>query len=202
MNRPLSQDITGVILAGGRAQRMGGVDKGLIELSGKPLLEHVIVQIKPQVDRLIINANRNLALYAAYSLPVVCDEPGDFRGPLAGMLSAMRVADTAYILTVPCDCPLLPSDLALRMVAALKQNDAKICVAHNGQAVQPVFALIPCHLADDIRAYLASGERKLETWLARHQPALVDFSDQPQAFANINTPEDIMNMEQQLKFSN
>lgn len=194
----LISDITGVILAGGHAQRMGGVDKGLIELNGKPLVEYAIAALSPHVERLVINANRNLERYLAYGFPVIPDETGDFLGPLAGMLSCLRAADSEYILTVPCDCPLLPSDFAPRMIEALKDSGAALCVAHDGADIQPVFALLSCALADDLHAYLARGERKAETWMLQQHPALANFADQKQIFLNVNTPEDIVTMARQL----
>lgn len=198
MSKPSQPSITGVILAGGRARRMGEMDKGLIELNGKPLIEYAIAALTPQVEHSVINANRNVERYLTYGLPVIRDEADDFQGPLAGMLSGMRAVDTDYILTTPCDCPLLPGDYARRMVAALQHTGAMVCVAHDGAAIQPVCALLSCALADDLHNYLASGGRKVETWMLNHHPAQADFADQRQAFLNINTPDDIVMMERQL----
>lgn len=192
-------NITGVILAGGRSSRMGGMDKGWVELAGKPLVEHVITRLKPQVKSVMINANRNIERYGIYGLPIVGDEAGEFFGPLAGMLSAMRVAKTRYILTAPCDSPMLPTDLAQRMFSSLLRGSAKVCVAHDGVKMQPVFALMSCTLKESLSSYLASGERKVETWLKEHKPAQADFSDQPWAFLNINSPQDLL--EEQLRLA-
>lgn len=182
--------VTGVILAGGRASRMGGVDKGLIKLAGKSLVEHVITRLAPQVEDLLISANRNIQRYTSLGYTVVRDEPADYLGPLAGMLSGLRAANTEYILTVPCDCPFVPEDLAKRMMMGLACDNARLCVAYDGVQTQPAFTLVSRNLLDDIRVYLDSGQRKVGDWVMFHQPALVDFSDQPFAFVNINTPQD------------
>ena len=128
---PIS-DITGVILAGGRGQRLGGVDKGLVPFRGRPLVEHVISILRPQVGRLVISANRNRETYAAYGVPVIADAIGDFHGPLAGILSALRAADTRFVLSAPCDTPAPPTDLAARLIAALVREQAPIAVATCG----------------------------------------------------------------------
>lgn len=193
--------ITGVILAGGRASRMCGVDKGLIELCGKPLVEHAIDRLAPQVIKLLINANRNLERYASMGYVVVQDEFTDYSGPLAGMLSALRAADTEYILTVPCDCPYIPLDLAERMMASLMHDDTMICIACDGIRIQPVFALISRALTNAIQAYLASGQRKVENCLMACKPAIVEFSDQPLAFVNINTPQQHAALEIQMSLA-
>ncbi len=190
--------ITGVILAGGRASRMGGTDKGLIEMDGKPLIEHVLMRLIPQVSALLISANRNLADYARQGYPVIQDTLDGYLGPLAGVLSAMRVARTPYILTVPCDGPFIPANLAQRLLRGLQEHDSDIAVACDGKDMQPVVALLACTLADDIQHYLDSGQRKVSGWLEKHKPALVDFSDQPAAFININTPQERSAFEQQL----
>jgi len=190
--------ITGVILAGGRASRMDGVDKGLIHLAGKPLIEHVLARLNPQVNAVLISANRNLADYARLGYPVIQDMLAGYLGPLAGVLSALRVARTPYILTVPCDGPYIPTDLAQRLLLWLQERGTQIAVACAGEDIQPVVALIACTLADDIQQYLDGGERKVGSWLEKHKPARVDFSDQPDAFININTPEERNVWEQQL----
>ncbi len=184
-------DITGVVLAGGQARRMGGSDKGLIELAGRPMVEYVLEQLREQVQAVLINANRNLERYQQYGYPVVPDRDGEFSGPLAGMASAMGAAHTRYIVTAPCDSPLLPDDLAARLLRALRDADAPIAVAHDGNRMQPVFALIDTALLASLEQALADGERKIDRWYARHHPAIADFSDQQDAFRNVNTPEDL-----------
>ncbi|MEO5702706.1 MAG: molybdenum cofactor guanylyltransferase MobA [Gammaproteobacteria bacterium] len=193
--------ITGVILAGGRASRLGGVDKGLIELAGKPLVEHVLARLAPQVKNLVISANRNIERYAALGYAVLRDDAPDYAGPLAGMLRALSVTDAEYILTVPCDCPCAPLNLAERMMSCRARAKTQLCVAYDGVKIQPVFALISRTLQDDMRAYLDSGQRKVEDWLMRHTPALADFSDQSLAFVNINTLQEHSLLEKQLNAS-
>ncbi len=190
--------ITGVILAGGRATRMGGMDKGLVVLNGIPMLEHILVTLRPQVSDVLINANRNIERYANYGYKVVPDMLGDYFGPLAGMASAMQAAGTEYILTVPCDSPLLPPDLAVRLAAALTRDQADISVAHDGGRMQPVFSLLRCNLLASMLAYLESGERKIDLWYARHKLAIADFTDSPETFLNVNTPEDRAELEAKL----
>ena len=182
--------ITGVILAGGRARRMNGVDKGLLEFAGKPLVEHALTRLAPQVSRVMINANRNHARYEAYGVPVVIDRLDGYCGPLAGMYSALCAAETDYIVTVPCDSPLIPDNLVQRMMTTLMRENAELCTAHDGMRLQPIYALIPRTLAPGLHSYLMSGGRKVEDWLRSHRLAVADFSDQPEAFLNINTPHD------------
>ena len=189
---------TGVILAGGRATRMGGRDKGLLPLAGKPMVEWVMAALKPQVADIIINANRNLDAYAAYGYRVVSDRLHGFCGPLAGIASSMESASTPYIVTTPCDSPLVPLDLAHRLYQALHVNRAEISVAHNGERLQPVFALLTCTLSNSLLSYLEAGERKIDTWYSRHKLAIVDFSDSADAFININTPVEIQAIESRL----
>ncbi len=187
--------VTGVILAGGRATRMGGREKGLIPLCGVPLIEHVIAALAPQVDDLIINANRRRKTYAAYGYAVVRDAVGLYWGPLAGVWSAMRVAKTDYILTVPCDVPFLPRNLARRMLAVSSREKADACVVHDGERIQPAFALLKRDLAPSLLAYLKSGHRKAENWIKSVRFAPVRFR-QPLAFRNINTPRDLSDAEE------
>ncbi len=196
--RDVKEFITGVILAGGRAQRMGGCDKGLIKLLGKPLVEYVIRALKPQVAEMIINANRNRERYAAYGYPIIADLMDGFYGPLAGMASAMQAARTPYIVTTPCDSPFVPSDLVKRLYGGIEEQAAEIAVAHNGERLQPVFALLDRNLQSSIIAYLKRGERKIDRWYEEHRLTIVDFSDQPNTFVNVNTPEDVETVESKL----
>jgi molybdenum cofactor guanylyltransferase len=184
------QDLTAVILAGGRGRRMGGSDKGLVELEGRPLIAHVLNVIAPQVGTVLINANRNAKQYEAFGYPVVSDTLDGFQGPLAGFASAMAAATTPYILTLPCDGPLVPPDYAARMIETLEIPGSEIAVAHDGNRMQPVYALLPVRLTADLEGFLAQGDRKIDLWYARHRTALANFSDRPDAFRNINTPQD------------
>lgn len=191
MNTSSLPSITGVILAGGRAQRMGGNDKGLIEFNHQPLISYALKALSTQVDQLVINANRNLERYKTFGYPVIEDSISGFCGPLAGMLSAMQAVTTDYILTAPCDSPKISSQLRQRMMETLLLQQADIAVAHDGDRLQPVFCLIPTALKDDLAQFLNNGDRKIDLWLARHKLALVNFSDQPDNFVNFNHPEDL-----------
>jgi molybdopterin-guanine dinucleotide biosynthesis protein A len=186
-----TRDITGVILAGGRGSRLGGVDKGLVPLHGRPLVEYAIDALRPQVASLLISANRNRDVYASYGYPVIADVLGDYDGPLAGMLSAMRAAGTAYILTTPCDAPSIPADLARRLAEALISNNAVASAVSLQGRLQPVVALLRCSLAGDLENCLKQGERGTGEWLRRHQAVPVDFSAETRAFVNINTPQEL-----------
>lgn len=179
--------VTAVILAGGRGQRMGGEDKGLIELSGRPLVKHVIDAIQPQVGAILINANRNQERYAAFGYPVIADSLLNYQGPLAGFITAMQAIETEDMLTLPCDGPLLPGDLVERLYQARRAAGAEIAVAHDGNRLQPVFALIPKRLVDSLQGYLDGGDRKIDLWYEQHKIAHADFSDIPRTFINVNT---------------
>lgn len=183
----LHQQITAVILAGGRGRRMGGADKGLVEFCNKPLIQQVIERIRPQVDTILINANRNTADYENFGYPVIADSVHDYQGPLAGFLAAMEAVKTEYIACVPCDGPSLSGTLVARLMAQLSDAKADIAVAHDGQRMQPVYVLLKTRLKDSLKTYLASGERKIDQWYAQHKVAIVDFSDTPETFVNINT---------------
>lgn len=191
--------ITGVVLAGGRATRMGGTDKGLIELAGRPMVEHIIGRLAPQVDGLVINANRNESVYAAFGYPVVADTRSGFLGPLAGLLAGMSRARTARVVTTPCDSPFVPPDLVERLVAGMESAGADLAVAHDGLRQQPVFVLARTRLHDDLDAWLQAGGRRVDGWFARHRVADVDFSDCSDAFLNINTPDERATIEAQLE---
>lgn len=182
--------VTAVILAGGLARRMGGQDKGLIALSGRPLIAHVLERIAPQVSQILINANRNVEAYRAFGHPVISDTLSDFPGPLAGFLAAMQACNSDFIVTLPCDGPCLPDNLVARLVDAQQAAGADIAVAHDGNRLQPVHALISTRLQPSLAAYLQSGERKIDRWYDQQKTVQVDFSDAPDTFLNINTPEE------------
>ena len=187
---PRPETITGVILAGGAGRRMGGRDKGLVDFAGRPLIEWVIASLEPQVGALLINANRNRERYGKYGYPVIADRMAGYQGPLAGFAGAMAVVQTSWILTLPCDGPFSPPDLALRLAAALGEQNAEIAVARDAERVQPVYALLPVALARDLAEFLAAGERRILRWYARHRTAEADFSDRPGCFANVNSSEE------------
>lgn len=201
MSYPLTA-ITGVILAGGRARRMGGRDKGLLELAGEPLVARAARLLAPQVGALLINANRNQARYAellAGRVPVVSDSVGGFCGPLAGMLAALEQTRGDFLLTVPCDSPLLRADYSDRMYAAIAAADAELAVAHDGERLQPVFALLRRELAPILRRALLAGERKIDRWYAERHMVTVDFADGKAMFRNVNTPGELTALEAELR---
>jgi molybdenum cofactor guanylyltransferase len=190
-----NKDITAVILAGGQGRRMGGQDKGLIEFDGQPLVAILIDRLEPQISNIMINANRNRERYLAFGYPVVSDQLDDYQGPLAGFACAMNAVDTDFILTLPCDGPLLASDYVTRFIASQVQTGAPICVADDGERLQPVHALIRIDLLSSLNAYLNSGDRKIDRWYAMHDFAHTDFSDCVDMFRNINTPSDQASMQ-------
>ena len=187
--------IGAVILAGGQGSRMGYSDKGLMMLAGRPLITHVINRIAPQVAAVWINANQNLADYKKYGYPVITDENDDFMGPLAGMASALRNVRTPYLLVCPCDTPHPPPDLAQRLYKALADNDADIAVAGDGKRIHPVFCLMKTSLSTSLSEQLARGELKIDKWFDTLKTVCCDFSDQIDAFRNINTPKDLKKLE-------
>lgn len=180
--------ITGVVLAGGRATRMAGIDKGLVTVAERPMVGHIIERLAPQVDELVINANRNEAAYAAFGHRLAPDTMGGFLGPLAGLLAGMQAATREEIVTVPCDSPLVPADLVQRLTGARREADADIAVAHDGSRQQPVFLLARTGLQTELADWLAAGGRKIDAWFAGRRVVDVDFADCPDAFLNINTP--------------
>jgi molybdenum cofactor guanylyltransferase len=184
-------DVTVVLLAGGSSRRMHGRDKGLIPLHGKPLVSHVIEQLAPQAAKLLISCNENCAQYSHFGYPVIADTLSGGLGPLAGLLSGMEHADTQYILSAPCDTPYLPKDLLSRMLKNLQQSEADVCTVTDGQRLHPVFMLVSRQLHTDLKTYLQSGGRKVLDWYNNQHHSIADFSDQPNAFANINTPEQL-----------
>ncbi len=183
-------DITAVILAGGQGRRMGGQDKGLIEFNGKALVEILIAELERQSLGIVINANRNLDRYRDYGCPVISDQLQDYQGPLAGFASAMDSVETDFILTLPCDGPRLVADYAARFIASQQQSGASICVAFDGERLQPVHALIKVDLRASLGQFLDSGDRKIDRWYALHDYVRTDFSDCSEMFRNINTPSD------------
>jgi molybdenum cofactor guanylyltransferase len=192
------EQITGVILAGGLARRMGGVDKGLMHVGERPLIEYVIDALAPQVATLLINANRHQPRYRHYGYPVIGDTHEGFCGPLAGILSALEHATAPWVLSAPCDAPLLPADYGARLWQAMERMDSQAAVVHDGGRIQPVFALLATSLADRLRTYLESGQRRTDTWLLQQSPAIVDMADCSEAFINLNEPADIRDFENRL----
>jgi molybdopterin-guanine dinucleotide biosynthesis protein A len=162
------------------------------------MVMHVIDTLHPQVGRIIINANRNVDKYEALGYEVISDIVGDYFGPLAGMASAMQAASTAYVLTVPCDSPMIEDDLAKRLYHALEHEKADASVAHDGERMHPVFALLKRDLLPSLQSYLESGERKIDRWLNQHRLAVAYFRDKPEVFLNVNNPDDRKALESKL----
>ena len=187
----MTESVTGVILAGGRATRMGGEDKGLVLLRDRPMIQWVLDRLSPQVSKILISANRNKAQYAVFGHPIVADTAADFQGPLAGIAAALAQADTPWLVSVPCDSPLIPLDLVGRLHDQVVRGGARAGAAHDGQRLQPVFTLVHRDLLADLVSYLQGGERKIDRWLERHAFRSVDFSDREEMFLNVNTPEDL-----------
>jgi molybdenum cofactor guanylyltransferase len=190
--------ITGLVLAGGRGSRMGGVDKGLQLHGGMPLAQHALLRLRPQVATVLINANRNQAAYEAFGAPVWPDALPDQPGPLAGFLAGLAQCKTDYLVTVPCDTPHFPEDLVARLVDAFKNDGADIAMAatksSDGIQVQPVFCLMKTSLKDSLVQFTASGQRKIDKWTALHRCVEVLFDDEL-AFFNANTSEELRQLQ-------
>lgn len=189
-----TNDISGLIVAGGRSTRMGGRDKGLQLLDGRPMIAHIIERLQPQVGSLLINANQNHDAYEVFGLPVIADHISDFVGPLAGLHAGLHHCSTPYLLSVPCDCPFLPTDLASRLGDALVSSGADIAYAatinQNQTEHHPVFCLLKREAMVGLGDYLSEGGRKVLTWVSNQAHVQVRFDDYS-AFLNINTPDDL-----------
>jgi len=203
------KDITGLVLAGGRGSRMGGVDKGLQMFRGRALALRALqrLQMGGGVDRILVNANRNLPEYASWGMPVWPDTLSDYAGPLAGFLTGLQRCETPYLVTVPCDTPLLPLDLVARLAEALQAHRADIAMVAapetdaQGQTrlrSQPVFCLLRVGLLDSLAQFTAAGGRKIDAWTALHTTVLVPFDlpgDDPRAFLNTNTLAELQSLQ-------
>jgi len=195
-----AEHITGLILAGGRAQRMGGIDKGLIPFLGQPLIASAIARLQGQVSGILINANRNITKYATYGYPVIIDETPDFSGPLAGFSAGLKVCKTPYLLTAPCDSPLLPVNLGALLAAEMERDDFQLVFASSKETdgtvwAQPVFCLMRVDLIDSLNLFLESGNLKIDRWFKELHSSTVIFEN-ANAFANINTPEELKALEE------
>jgi molybdopterin-guanine dinucleotide biosynthesis protein A len=189
------EKITGVVLAGGQGRRMGGVDKGLTLLQGKPFIKWVLARFSPQVDEVLINANQNLEQYARFGYRIIPDEIGGFAGPLAGLQRGLAEAMYGLVATVPCDSPFLPADLVERLYVGLTAAKAQLAVAKTFAQPHPVFCLCRRDVLAHLNDFLASGGRKIDAWYATLEVAEVAFDDQEEAFSNINTPEELSGFE-------
>jgi molybdopterin-guanine dinucleotide biosynthesis protein A len=183
------EQVTGIILAGGQGRRMGGVDKGLQLLHGRPMIAAVLARLAPQVSEILINANQNLDAYAKFGHRVVPDAIGGFAGPLAGLHACLGEARHELVMTVPCDSPFLPLDLLARLRKHLGEND--LAVAKTGSQAHPVFSLVRASVHDHLSKFLSSGGRKIDAWYSTLEVVEVDFDDEAEAFRNINTLEEL-----------
>lgn len=201
----MREGTAGVILAGGLARRMGGGDKGELVVGGKSILAHAIERLGPQVEALAINANGDHKRFSGYGLPVVADSVGGTPGPLAGVLAGLDWAAASgfsHIVTVATDTPFLPRDLVARLKGAAQAQGVELAAAASGGRAHPVIGLWPCRLADDLRAALDQGLRKVDAWTGRHGVALAEFEPKPQdPFFNVNRPEDLQEAEAFLRSS-
>ena len=186
--------VTGLVLAGGRGSRMGGVDKGLQIHQGTPMALHALLRLGPQVGELMVNANRNLGAYESMGVPVWPDALPDYPGPLAGFLAGLERCETPYLVTVPCDSPLFPGDLVARLADALEADGAEIAMAATREGdelrAQPVFCLMHASVMESLVRFTASGRRKIDAWTAECRTVLVPFEDAA-AFANANTESEL-----------
>ena len=192
MTIPKAHTVTAVILAGGKGSRFQGNDKGLVLFQNRPIIEHILERISPLVSHLLINANRNQEIYANYGYPVINDDLSDFQGPLAGVSVAMSQAVTSHILTLPCDGPFVTETYVNRMMQVLEKRQGKLAVAHDGVRRQPIHALIPVSLRDNLDEFLQAGGRGVGRWYGEHSIIQVDFSDSLELFQNINTAEQLI----------
>ena len=195
-------EITGIILAGGRGSRMGGVDKGLQNFNGMPLALHTLMRLGPQVGEVMINANRNLSAYESFGVPVWPDGLSDYPGPLAGFLTGLERCETPYLLTVPCDTPLFPADLVERLAEALERDNADIAMAAAAEEdgtirAQPVFCLLRHELMESLVRFTHGGGRKIDAWTDTHETVVVafDLPEDVRAFANANTLAELHQLE-------
>ena len=197
-------DITGLVLAGGRGSRMGGVDKGLQNFNGMPLAMHTLLRLQAQVGQLMLKANRNRAAYESFGAPVWPVVLADYAGPLAGFLTGLERCETPYLVTAPCDTPLLPPDLVQRLAQQLDQEQAEIAMAAAPEAdgtvrAQPVFCLLRVELLESLVRFTHGGGRKIDAWTAQHKTIVVPFNlpgDDPRAFFNANTLAELHALEQ------
>jgi len=190
--------ITGLVLAGGRGSRMGGVDKGLQNFRGMPLAMHALLRLQAQVGETLLNANRNIAAYESMGVPVWPDAVPDYPGPLAGFLAGLERCETPFLVVVPCDSPLFPEDLVARLAEAFADESTEIAVAatREGDALQaqPVFCMMRAGLMESLVRFVHGGERKIDRWTAQHATRLVAFEN-AEAFANANTMDELQQLQ-------
>ncbi len=191
--------VSGLILAGGRGQRMQGRDKGWVRLANKPMIEWIIDRLQPQVDELIINANRTINRYKQLNYPVIEDEAKGFHGPLAGILSGLKACKNELLVYVPCDTPFFPDDLVASMLEKQQAASAEIVSISDGERTHPVFALIKTSLQQSLQEYLESGQRKIDCWYQQHDYQLLEYPGGQNFFENINTQEQLLAAEHRIQ---
>ncbi len=194
-SKPEKSNISGLILAGGQGKRFNGQDKGRIIFNNIPLVEHAIHRLTPQVSHILISANRHLDYYQQLDAHCIKDIFSDYPGPLAGIHAALQNIQTDWLVSIACDSPCFPDDYVIRLSTALCQSDSLIAVAQSNQRLQNVFMLLHKSLFGSLERFLKTGERKAQIWIEQHNPVIVDFKESPDAFYNINTPEDLMQIE-------
>jgi len=188
-----------VILAGGLARRMGGVDKGLVMLAGKPMVQRTLETLRPSVESIIINANRNTADYETFGVPVVADKHAGYLGPLAGLSAAISALKTDYVFMCPCDSPFLQIALFDALVSGCIDNNADLAVPYDGERLQPVFCVVHRSVQSSLQRFLESGERKIDRWFSSHNVQQIPAATFSESFRNINTEEERLLAEQTIK---
>ena len=189
MKKITNNEITAVILAGGKSSRMNGKDKGLMNFRGQELIRHVLRVVEPRVSGVLISANRNIELYENFG-KVIMDELEDFQGPLAGVSSALKVCFTPYLLVLPCDSPLIDEELIDNLISRMGETEVDICVAHDGSIMHATFAIIDAKLGKSLEEFLENGGRKMALWYRQHSIERIDVSSQLEVLTNLNRPED------------
>lgn len=190
----MQDQITYLILAGGRGQRMDGIDKGLMQWQQKPMIEHILNHLKAPSERVIISANRNIEIYQQYSRTIIKDQLDDYQGPLAGILSAMQVCTTPYLLCIPCDTPAPPANILEQLWQCMQAANKSAALCHDGDRIQPLFSLISCQHEQLLSDFLQQGRRKVHDFMNLIEPAICDFTLQKNSFKNFNRPADMKNM--------
>ena len=189
MKKITNNEITAVILAGGKSSRMNGKDKGLMNFRGQELIRHVLRVVQPRVSEVLISANRNIELYENFG-KVIMDELEDFQGPLAGVSSALKACFTRYLLVLPCDSPLIDEELIDNLINRMGETEVDICVAHDGSIMHATFAIIDAKLGKSLEEFLENGGRKMALWYRQHSIERIDVSSQLEVLTNLNRPED------------
>lgn len=197
-NAQTEQTVGAVILAGGLARRMGGQDKGLVQLAGKPMVQYALDTLSPLVDKLVINANRNLAVYRNLGVDVVEDDLQGHQGPLAGLSAGIKALHTDYVCMCPCDSPFLHRDLFVDLLDTCIAENSDVAVPHDGQRLQPVFCVVHRRVLTTLDEFLASGERKIDKWFMQNKLSTIDAAGFSDSFRNINTEQELLSAEAEL----